>query len=185
MQKTLPLYLGPSVIGSVVIDGYDGHLDISAKTYANINGICRAYVKSRNSTLLIGVLAPDGSAFSAKRHFSKATLSGIGISFDEISYAYAICKEDASQNHEGYKYETSFSEALIKNKIALTLSKSSGAKLFCSEHGIKIAVPLFTGLPFPRPDVLCLMYPEKIDGNLFGVISVSSDGKFIPLSRRT
>ncbi len=182
MQKTLPLYLGPSVIGSVVIEENDGHLTLLAKTYACLSGICRAYVKSARTSLLIGVLAPDGSAFSSRRHFSKSALSGIGISFDEISYAYAICKEYAEEPDGKASFT---SEILEKNKVALALSKSTGARLSKTESGIEIAVPLFSKLPFPRPDVMCIMTPKRINGELFAVISVSPDGKFIPLSRHT
>ncbi len=177
MQKTLPLYLGPSVIGSVVLEGDEHHLRAVAKTYASVSGICRAYIKGRSGTLLVGVLSPDENAFSAKRSFSKGSLRDVGITPEEITYAYVLCKQDSAfQSSDDWESVDELPEILCRNKIISTLAGSFGAKIDKLDFPTKIAVPLFTGRPFPRPDVLCLMTPCRIDGELFGVIGVSKNG---------
>ena len=175
MQKTLPLYHGPSVIGSVVLTSENGMLSAVAKTYASISGICRAYIKGNDGNLLIGVLSPDGSAFRAERTFSRVTLSSQYINPEELTYAYVICKQEEAKPTE-WKPASDITEIPFENKIAATLIKASGA--LCDNILLprKIAVPLFTGRPFPRPDVLCLVTPERIFNSLFGVISIDSSG---------
>ncbi len=178
MQKTLPLYLGPSVIGSVTLDGDENGLFAVAKTYATISGICRAYIKSSDGELLIGVLSPEESFFSAKKNFSGEALRREGISPEDISFAYALYKE-SSHTSKPYDWQeiTSIPEILSKNKITETLARSLGAKADDLTSPTVLAVPLFTRRPFPRPDVLCLMTPTRIDGELFGVCGISKNGE--------
>ncbi len=177
MQKTLPLYLGPSVIGSVVLESNEHHLSAVAKTYADVSGICRAYIKSSDGTLLIGVLSPQENAFCAKRHFSKASLLDAGIRPEEITYAYVLCKQtEPAPTFTEWKPVEALPENLLHSKILSTLALSRGAMVDRQDSPTKIAVPLFTGRPFPRSDVLCLMTPCRIDGELFGVIGVSKKG---------
>ena len=175
MQKTLPLYHGPSVIGSVVLSSENGMLSAVAKTYASISGICRAYIKGNDANLLIGVLSPDGSAFRAERTFSRAALSSQYINPEELTYAYVLCKQEKASPSE-WRPASDISGNPFENKIAATLIKASGA--LCDDILLprKIAVPLFTGHPFPRPDILCIVSPERIGGTLFGVITVDSAG---------
>ena len=178
MEKTLPLYLGPSVIGSVILEGDENGLFAVAKTYASISGICRAYIKSTDAELLIGVLSPEESFFSAKKNFTGEVLRGKGISPEDISFAYAVYKESP---HISASYDwqeiTSIPEALLKNKITETLAGSLGAKADDLTSPTVLAVPLFTRRPFPRPDVLCLMTPTRIDGELFGVCGIGANGE--------
>ncbi len=177
MQKTLPLYLGPSVIGSVTLEWDEHRLFATAKTYASISGICRAYIKSGNALLLIGVLSPEDYAYTAKRTFTKEELSRAGMVPDEIAYAYAESKESAhSPETDIWQKANELPEILFQNKIATALAKSTGARINDTKKPSKIAVPLFTGRPFPRTDVLCLMTPYQIDGEIFGVIGISEDG---------
>lgn len=177
MQKTLPLYLGPSVIGSVTIDGDEHRLSVFAKTYITITGICRAYIKNATAKLLIGVLSPDGSAYSAKRVFTRESLSSSGIIPDEISYAYAESKDtDTSHDSDSWLKPDELPEHLLKNKITAVLAKSTDAMVNSLKNPTKLAVPLFTGRPFPRPDILCLMTPRRIDGEFFGIIGIDEDG---------
>lgn len=178
MQKTLPLYLGPSVIGSVTLEGDENRLFAVAKTYATIKGICRAYIKSQDGTLLIGVLSPEGSFFSAERTFTKESLLREKISPEDISFAYAIYKESP---HTPSPYTWTeigeLPEILSKNKITQTLARHHGVMTDDPISPKALAVPLFTGRPFPRPDVLCLMTPLKINGEFFGVCGISENGE--------
>lgn len=177
MEKTLPLYLGPSVIGSVTLDGDEKNLHALARTYASLSGICRAYIKSSTGTLLIGVLSPDGSSFSAEHTFTRSTLYERGISPGEISYAYAICKENGdSPSPEAWTSADEVCATTFSDDILSTLLSFSGAKVDNVLNPTKIAVPLFSGRPLPRTDVLCLMTPVKIGGEFFGVIGISGSG---------
>lgn len=177
MQKTLPLYLGPSVIGSVTLDGDEHRLVVFAKTYATLSGICRAYIKSASGKLLVGVLSPDASAYSAKRTFTRESLAREGIVPDEISYAYAESKESSyTPDDDTWQGANELPESIFSNNITATLAKSAGARVNNRENPTKLAVPLFTGRPFPRPDILCLMTPCRIDGEMFGVLGLSETG---------
>ncbi len=177
MQKTLPLYLGPSVIGSVTLDGDEHRLVVFAKTYATLPGICRAYIKSASGKLLIGVLSPDESAYSARRTFTKDALGAAGIIPDEISYAYAETKKNSySPDADTWQKANELPDTVFGNTIAAVLAKSAGAVVNSREKPTKLAVPLFTGRPFPRPDILCLMTPCRIDGEMFGVVGLSETG---------
>ena len=178
MQKTLPLYLGPSVIGSVIIDGDEHRLTVFAKTYATLDGICRAYITSEAGRLLVGVLSPDGSAYSAKRTFTRESLASSGIIPDEISYAYTEAKEASPRDSEdSWQNAEKLSEYAAGNKILSALAKSTGAKVNSLKNPTRLAVPLFTGRPFPRPDVLCLITPCRINGEMFGVIGINEKGE--------
>ena len=177
MQKTLPLYLGPSVIGSVTIEGDEHRLTVFAKTYIALTGICRAYIKSATGKLLVGVLSPDGSAYSAKHTFTREVLNAAGIVPEEITYAYTASKESsASPNSDNWQMANELSEDIWSNKIAATLAKSTGAVANSKKNPTKLAVPLFTGRPFPRPDVLCLMTPCRIGDEMFGVVGIDETG---------
>lgn len=182
MKKTLPLYLGPSVIGSVIIEENDRHIRFLAKTYANHTSLLRAYVRGYGGTLLIGVLAPDGAAFSATKSVSEATLTSSGLTYDDITYAFALEQTVESRDiSEKFEPPSYIPEALCENKITYTLIKSGGALSNDEVSPSKIALPLFTGNPFPRPDVLCLLTPMEIDGELYGVLGVSKDGEVYKL----
>jgi len=177
MEKTLPLYLGPSVIGSVTLDGNDRSLHALARTYATLSGICRAYIKSSRASLLVGVLSPDGSSFSAERTFSKNDLTNAEVSPEEISFAYAICKERESfPAFDTWKPCESLSEDFFRNAPLSSLANFRGALVDDAYHPSKIAVPLFGGKPFPRADVLCLVTPAKIGDEFFGVLGISDTG---------
>lgn len=178
MKKTLPLYLGPSVIGSVVIEENERHIRFYAKTYTSNASILRAYVRGYNGTFLIGVLAPDGAAFSASKSVSEATLVSSGLTYDDITYAFALEQEvEGAEKCEVFKSPAHIPDILCENKITYSLIKSSGALSNDDISPSKIAVPLFTGNPFPRPDILCLLTPTEIGGELYGVLGVSKDGE--------
>lgn len=178
MEKTLPLYLGPSVIGSVVCSENDGHITLLAKTYASLRGICRAYVRGSEGKLLIGVLAPDGTAFSAEKTVSKTALREKGLAFDKITYAYAISSvrtlsEEAS---EWKRIEPRTCELLRRDDVVYALAKSTDALTDNSFSPTQLAIPLITGRPFPRPDIMCLLTPYEIGGKLYGVLGISKNG---------
>ena len=177
MEKTLPLYLGASVIGSVVCRKEAHRISLHAKTYATIRGICRAYVKGQNGNLLIGVLAPDHASFSASRAVSETSLSGAGLEFDGITYAYALCSEKkAAIASADWSRLENIPDILYKDKAVLALAKSSDVLCDSNFSPTLIAVPLITGRPFPRPDLLCLLTPSEIDGVLYGVLGISKNG---------
>ena len=178
MEKTLPLYLGPSVIGSVIIRKSEHHIHLFAKTYTNHEGLLRAYVRGFEGTLLIGVLAPDGTAFSAKKSLSHMELSKSKLTFYDISYAFAI-ENTVSDNPLDDRWQrlSSIPDKLCQNKITYSLLKSAGALANDDTTPSKIAVPLLTGNPFPRPDILCLLSPREIDGALYGILRISENGE--------
>lgn len=177
MEKVLPLYLGPSVIGSVSLTWDEMRLVAVAKTYVTLTGICRAYIKSDMSTLLVGVLTPDGAAHTASHTFTKASLAENGMVPDDVSYAYALCKESAaSPSMDFHVRADAFPELSFKNKTIDRLAKSFGARFDNSEKPSVIAVPLFTGRPFPATDVLCLVTPVSIGGEMFGAVGIDENG---------
>ncbi|MBE6912843.1 MAG: hypothetical protein E7473_09995 [Ruminococcaceae bacterium] len=177
MEKTLPLYLGPSVIGSVVCRYEDLHITLSAKTYISISGICRAYVRGKNGNLLIGVLAPSGNSFSAEKSISAQRLSSQGLNFDEITYAYAVKAESKQEDTtSGWFPVREIPEALRRSDVIYALAGTTNALLDNATVPRAIAVPLATDRPFPRPDVLCLASPRQINGTLYGVIGISDSG---------
>ena len=177
MEKVLPLYLGPSVIGSVSLSWDERRLLAVAKTYVTLSGICRAYIKSSAASLLVGVLTPDGAAHTATHTFTKATLSESGIVPEDISYAYALCKEGRPlPDADTFLEVSSPSLFSLENKSIGRLVRSSGARVDNPEKPAKIAVPLFTGRPFPATDILCLMTPVCIDGEVFGVVGINENG---------
>ncbi|MBQ7054551.1 MAG: hypothetical protein IJN97_04955 [Oscillospiraceae bacterium] len=177
MEKTLPLYLGPSVIGSVVCREEDSRIVLTAKTYASLHGICRAYVRGNGGRLLIGVLSPDGTFFSAEKSVTKTSLYAEGLSFDGITYAYAVT---SSKKHKrditDWKKIDVLSDALCHDSAISALAKSTDALCDSSFSPTRLAVPLLTGRPFPRPDVLCLLTPQEINGTLYGVLGISRGG---------
>ncbi|MBE6965609.1 MAG: hypothetical protein IJB42_06685 [Oscillospiraceae bacterium] len=177
MEKTLPLYLGPSVIGSVVCREEDSRIVLTAKTYASLHGICRAYVRGNGGRLLIGVLSPDETFFSAEKSVTKTSLYAEGLSFDGITYAYAVT---SSKKHKrditDWKKIDVLSDALCHDSAISALAKSTDALCDSSFSPTRLAVPLLTGRPFPRPDVLCLLTPQEINGTLYGVLGISRGG---------
>ncbi len=177
MEKTLPLYLGPSVIGSVVCREDERHIVLLAKTYARVHGICRAYVRGSGGRFLIGVLAPDSSFFSAEKSVTKTSLAAEGLSFDGITYAYAV---SSSKKHENditdWKRIDTLSDALCRDSVVCALAKSTDALTDSCFSPTRLAVPLLTGRPFPRPDILCLLTPREINGRLYGVLGISQNG---------
>lgn len=177
MEKTLPLYLGPSVIGSVVCREEARHITLLAKTYASLSGICRAYVRGAEGKLLIGVLAPEGTAFSAEKSISKTSLASEGLSFDGITYAYAV---SSSKNNTGdasvWKRIERIPELLCHDKVVFALAKSTDALTDSIFAPTRLAIPLITGRPFPRPDILCLLTPCEINGAVYGVLGISKSG---------
>ena len=175
MEKVLPLYLGPSVIGSLTISGSDDSaIRLFATTYTSIEGIWRAYVKTNDKTLLVGVLSPKGQCFEASRELSRETLRIGKIRANDITYAFA----KRSQEIEGSAWKTlsEIPEIFCRCDEVCALANSTGARFSDEEDELKLAVPFFTGRPFPRPDLLCLMTPIRISGELFGAFRVSSDG---------
>ncbi len=177
MEKTLPLYLGPSVIGSVVCHEDERHVTLMAKTYATLSGICRAYVRGNESSLLVGVLAPEGTAFSAEKSITKTNLWRAGLTFDDITYAYALCPSNsADDDSTEWRKLDQLPDILCRDKVVCALAKSSDALADSNFAPTRIAVPLITNRPFPRPDILCLLTPCRINGNLYGVLGISKTG---------
>ena len=177
MEKTLPLYLGPSVIGSVVCNEESATVSLTAKTYATIDGICRAYVRGVDGNLLIGVLSPDGSAFTAEKRISKTSLSDSGLSFDGITYAYAqMTSERSEPDTTQWRKLGHLPDILTKDVAVCALAKSTDVLADSSFSPTKLAVPLLTGRPFPRPDIMCLLTPREINGTLYGVLGISKSG---------
>ncbi|MBQ2743845.1 MAG: hypothetical protein IJF32_13730, partial [Oscillospiraceae bacterium] len=148
MEKTLPLYLGPSVIGSVVCREEDSRIVLTAKTYASLHGICRAYVRGNGGRLLIGVLSPDETFFSAEKSVTKTSLYAEGLSFDGITYAYAVT---SSKKHKrditDWKKIDVLSDALCHDSAISALAKSTDALCDSSFSPTRLAVPLLTGRP--------------------------------------
>lgn len=177
IEKTLPLYLGSSVIGSVICREEERRITLHAKTYATLHGICRAYVKGQSGNLLIGVLAPDNVGFSANRTVSRTALADSGLDFEEITYAYALCPEKKNDATAGtWMQLDSIPEILHKDSAVLALAGSSDVLCDSNFAPTRIAVPLLTGRPFPRPDLLCLLTPGEIDGVLYGILGISKNG---------
>jgi len=177
MEKTLPLYLGSSVIGSVVCTQEDRSVVLRAKTYISLDGICRAYVKGPSGKLLIGVLAPTHSGFAVERTLTRTALSDLGLSFDGITYAYALTTSNkhTPDNIDWIRLEQ-LPEILCADDAIYSLANSTDALCDSNTTPTRIAVPLVTGRPFPRPDVLCLLTPCEINGEIFGVLGVSKSG---------
>lgn len=177
MEKTLPLNLGTSVIGSVVCSCDSFRTKLFAKTYVSISGICRAYVRGQGGSILIGVLAPDGTCFSAEKNLSNRELSGLGLNFDEITYAYALKTEEGSSGETCLWHPLKeIPDLLCRDEVIFTLASSTNA--LCDNPGAPtaIAVPLAADRPFPCPDVLCIVSPRQINGSLYGVVGVSEKG---------
>lgn len=178
MEKTLPLYLGSSVIGSVVCRDECPYIHFTAKTFAQISGICRAYVKSSAATLLIGVLAPEGAAFTAKKTVTKNALHAAGLTLEEISFACAEeANENAAQNSAVWQKLSQIPPAFLQDGAVAALARATDAFFDHATAPTALAVPLITSRPFPRPDLLCLLTPINIDGVLCGALRVSSSGK--------
>lgn len=177
MEKTLPLYLGPSVIGSVVCRKENLRITLSAKTYVSISGICRAYVRSKNGSFLIGVLAPASSSFTAEKIISESRLSAEGLDFDEITYAYAL-KSESNVRKDAFEWcpIKEIPEPLRCNDVIYALARTSDALFDNATTPRAVAVPLATDRPFPRPDILCLVSPRQINGILYGVVGISDKG---------
>lgn len=178
MKKNIPLYLDNSVIGTVnySFDGVRAHF--YAVCTKKLSYIARVYVRSGTGTLLIGVLAPDGDAFSVSKTVTKSTLSANGIDPDSISLAYTTLCRNGNANATPctwHKPEV-FPERLRCRSEISALAKSGGALTDDKDAPTRLAVPLMTGRPFPRPDLLCLMTPEEIDGGLYGIIGISKGG---------
>lgn len=177
MEKTLPLYLGPSVIGSVVCHEDEKRVTLIAKTYATLDGICRAYVRGNESSLLVGVLAPEGAAFSAEKSITKTNLWRAGLTFDDITYAYALCPSNgADDDSTEWQKLDQLPDILCNDKVVCALAKSAGALSDSNLNPTRIAIPLITDRPFPRPDILCLLTPRRINGNLYGILGISKSG---------
>ena len=175
MEKVLPLYLGPSVIGSLTISGSDDStIRLFATTYTSIEGIWRAYVKTKDKTLLVGVLSPKGRCFEASRELSRETLRIGKIHASDITYAFARRSQEIEDS--AWKTLSEIPEIFCRCDEVCALSKSTGTKFSDEDGEIKLAVPLFAGRPFPRPDLLCLMTPVRIYGELFGAFRVSAEG---------
>ena len=178
MEKTLPLYLGPSVIGSAVISDDEKNLSLRATTYASIDGICRAYVGGDGGELLIGVLSPDERRFSASKSVSRATLASSKLSFGEITYAFVRRTETQKPEQEKFFHlRENIPEILCRDSVINALARASGTLTDNPSAPTKLAIPLFTGLPFPRPDILCLLTPRKIGDAFYGVLAISESGK--------
>ncbi|MBR5543770.1 MAG: hypothetical protein IKU65_06720 [Oscillospiraceae bacterium] len=178
MEKTLPLYLGPSVIGSLIARQEGLYTYFFAKTYTSHEGLLRAYVRGHGGTLLVGVLSPDGAAFSAKKTVSETALLGTGLTFEDITYAFVL-SDTRLEDELPDKWErlSDFPEVLSGNKILCALAKSQGTLSNDSNSPTKLAIPLLTKKPFPRPDVLCLLTPCEISGELYGIIGISENGE--------
>lgn len=177
MEKTLPLYLGPSVIGSVICREDEKRVSLIAKTYATLNGICRAYVRGNEGSLLIGVLAPEGTAFSAEKSITKTALFSAGLTFDGITYAYALCpSKNTEDDATEWRKLDRLPEILCRDKVVCALAKSADTLTDSNFTPTRIAVPLITDRPFPRPDILCLLTPRKINGSLYGILGISKSG---------
>lgn len=181
MEKTLPLYLGPSVIGSAVISDDGKNLSLSATTYASIDGICRAYVRGDGGELLVGVLSPDGRRFSAKKTVSPSSLSAARLSFDRITYAFVSRTDEQIAEEKFFRFRGDIPELLLRDKTICALARASGTLTDNPTAPTKLAIPLFTGLPFPRPDILCLLTPRKIGDSFYGILGISEKGAPIRL----
>ncbi len=176
MEKTLPLYLGPSVIGSVVCREDEKRVTLIAKTYATLSGICRAYVRGNEGSLLVGVLAPEGTAFSAKKSITKTALFDVGLTFDSITYAYALCPSNSNDDSTEWRKLDQLPDILCRDNVVCALAKSAGALTDSNFTPTRIAIPLITDRPFPRPDILCLLTPRRINGSLYGILGISKSG---------
>lgn len=178
MEKTFPLYLGPSVIGSVVCREEERHVTMFAKTYASLSGICRAYVRGSGGNLLIGVLSPDSTGFSARKTVTRTALLDAGLTFDGITYAYALCSSEKSSPDVSLEWQRieNIPEILCRDNAVCALAKSTDALTDSNFAPTRLAVPLITERPFPRPDVLCLLTPCEINGVLYGVLGISKSG---------
>lgn len=177
MEKTLPLYLGPSVIGSAVISDDEKNISLSATTYASMDGICRAYVGGKSGNLLIGVLAPDGHRFSANKSVSHSALTSSKLSFDELTYAFVRRTEDQkAEREEFFHLRETIPEILCRDSAINALARANGTLTDNPNAPTKLAIPLFTGLPFPRPDILCLLTPRRIGDAFYGILGISEKG---------
>ncbi len=178
MKKNIPLHLDNSVIGTLYysFDGMRAHFH--AICTKKLSHIARVYVRSDMGTLLIGVLAPDGDVFAVSKTVSKNTLSANGINPDNISLAYTIVSHDGRSVASPCTWlkPEPMPELLKTRSEIFALAKSSGALINKKDTPTRLAVPLLTGRPFPRPDLLCLMTPEEIGGALYGIIGISKNG---------
>ncbi len=179
MTKTLPLQLGNSDIGTVTCS-FDGIRAVfHAVCTENPAGIARAYVKGHGTPLLIGVLSPCGDEFSASKTVSKTALASLGISFEGISAAYATVSEKRTEPqsaHHTWVLPPANICDISNDSAILALLRSDGSLVSSPCAPSRLAVPLIPGRPFPRPDVLCLMTGEEIDGALYAVIGISKSG---------
>ncbi len=177
MDKTLPLYLGPSVIGSVVLKEENRYINIFARTFASLSGICRAYIQSADKKILIGVMSPTDTGFFAERKISKTAFAFDGLSIDDITYACAVRKDGVPTPTEHNWSELCVIPDILKKSNAVhALAISTGALCDSCDSPTKLALPLFTARPFPRPDMLGLLTPKEINGELYGIIGISKNG---------
>ena len=175
MEKTLPLYLGPSVIGSVVCNENEREINLFARTYVALSGIYRAYVRGTGGTVLIGVLAPEKSGFSAKKTITESALARDGLSFSDITYAFAYQSEsDGVKSHTKWHRMRGDEADSCKDKTVRELVACSGVLCDSTASPTKLALPLFTGRPFPCPELLCLLTPKNIDGTMYGVLELKN-----------
>ena len=179
MTKKLPLYLGDSIIGAVTCN-FDGVRAVfDAVSTENLPQLTRAYIRTGGTPLLIGVLAPDGGLFTASKTVSKTALASLGINIEDISLAYTMVsggKKNAPSERLSWSAPPAVTDEMSDDRVIRALLKSGGALVDDAKSPSKLAVPLMTGRPFPRPDTLCLMTPADIDGTLYAVLGISKNG---------
>ena len=182
MEKILNLHLENTSIGTLTAEDGDMHITFTARVPIKLSGIVRAYASGSGGRVLIGVLAPCDGGFSVKKTLSKTYLSSVGITFENISNAYASFSS-AAPSPESKTPDSIWVPVkepcahLAVNSVTDALAKSVGALCDDNSEPTRLAVILSHDRPFPRPDTLCMMTPKRIDGAMYAVCKISKSGE--------
>ena len=181
MEKILNLSLENTTIGTLTAENGDMHITFTAHVPTKLSGIVRAYVSGGGNRVLVGVLSPCSGGFSVKKTLSKSFLRTHGITFENLSGAYASFSSSVRPDSEkkevpGWTAVGDPCPQLRRFGVTKALAESIGALTDDRENPSCLAVLLLHDKPFPRPDVLCLMTPKRIDGTMYAVCKLSKSG---------
>lgn len=165
-----PLYLDGRSVGALTVTDCGMYADYRAVCRTAGSGLLRAYLVGERSEMLLGVLAPEGGAFTIGRRFSRRETENLG----------RIIRCEARRNGQQAWECASAPEQLLSNPFFSHMLQGLSGVLSRREGERRlIAIPWNPTKPFPMTPLFCFAKICRMED--MGYVVFAFDGKERPL----
>lgn len=157
-----PLYLDGRPAGDLTVTPAGMYADYRAACPIPGPALLRAYLVGERSELLLGVLAPEGGAYTIRRRLSRRETEKLG----------KLLRCDARREGERPWEQAASPERLLKSPyfshmlrgVPGVLTQRRGERLL-------VAIPYAAAKPFPLPPLFCFAKICRMEGESYAVFA--------------